>query len=212
MMLGQAQPSSNIEVFVSSGYFIPSSPMTFSNYWKMQYGCEVGVGYALSPSIMLIGSVEYVQFKLNQDGVNKGFDTQYMSDIWIFDNVSVNPSADQSSLMTASLNVRFTPSDRVRFLSPYFLCGGGVMKFTLGEIALPTTSVLTLNNSVVSMTAERKILGGTETAVFMQSGIGFDLNITETIRPFVEARYVFGFTKNVNTSYIPLSVGVKFQF
>ena len=71
---------------------------------------------------------------------------------------------------------------------------------------------MTVNSSVVSMTAERRIVGGTETVVFLQSGIGFDLKMTEMIRPFVEARYVFGLTKNVTTSYIPLSAGVKIQF
>ena len=95
--VGYAQQNEGIEVSVSSGYVIPSSPMTFANYWTMQYGGGLSAGMPLSPSITLIGSFEHYQFKLNKDGVNNGFDTNYMRDIWIFKSVSMNPSADLRS-------------------------------------------------------------------------------------------------------------------
>ena len=98
--IGNAQQSSGIEVSVSSGYVLPSSPMTFADYWNVQYGGGLRAGFPLSQSTTLVGSVEYYQFKLNQDGVTKGFDTQYMRDIWLFQNVSLNPSADPTSVTT----------------------------------------------------------------------------------------------------------------
>lgn len=209
---GCAQEASAIDVSASSGYVVPSSPMTFANYWKMQYGGGFGVGLPLSPSITLIGSVEYYRFTLDESGVSKRFDTKYMRDIWIFTGVTMSPTAEPGSIVTVGVNVRVRPSGMSGVLIPYAIAGGGLMRFALSEIALPTTSILTINSTSIAMTAEQRIAGGTETAAFLQGGVGFDLDVTETIRPFVEARYVFGFGKGVSASYAPLTAGIRMRF
>jgi hypothetical protein len=209
---GFAQEGSDIDVYASSGYVIPSSPMAFANYWRMQYGGGLGIGYSLSPSVTLIGSVEYYRFALDESGVGERFDTQYMRNIWIFNDVTLSPSAEASSVMTVAVNVRVTPSGLDGVLSPYAIAGGGLMRFALSEISLPTASTLTINSAPIVMTAEQKIVGGTETAAFLQGGLGFDVNVSETITPFVESRYVFGFAKGVNASYIPVTVGIRMRF
>jgi opacity protein-like surface antigen len=209
MSVGQAQKRSGFEVFLSSGFAIPSSPMPFANYWKMQYGGGGGVGYTLSSSITILGSAEYYKFQLNRDGISKSFDTKYMSDIWIFNDVSLNPSADPSSVFTASINLQLTPSGNSKTLSPYLLLGAGVMSVTLSEISLPTTSVLALDSSIVSMTAMRRITGGKETAAFFQCGMGIEAHLTSLVTMFAEARFVRGLSKGLGTAYIPLTAGVK---
>jgi len=209
MTAGYAQQDIGLEVSLSSGFVSPSSPMTFSNYWKMQYGGGASVGFALSPSIILMGSVEYYRFNLSVDGVNEGFDTKYMSDLWSFDKVSLDPSADPSSVMTASLNVRVTPGVVGGMISPYFLVGIGMMRFTLSEIALPTTSLLSLDSSSISMTAHRTITGGEETEVMVQGGLGADIHLMPLLTLFIEARYAQGFSKNLGTAYIPVTLGVR---
>jgi hypothetical protein len=209
---GKAQESSDIEFSVSSGYVLPSSPMAFANYWKMQYSLGAGVGWALSPSIKLIGSVEYCQFKLSEDGVSEAFNTEYVRDIWIFEDVSMDPSADPSSMLNIAASVRVTPSGIPGIVSPYLIAGGGLMTFTLSEVSMPATSVVKLSSSTVSMTSEQKIVGGTETAGFIQGGLGFEFGLSAMFKPYVEARYVVGFTKGVSTSTIPLTVGVWMRF
>lgn len=209
---GYAQDASAIDFSVSSGYAVPSSPMTFANYWKMQYGGSLGVGLPLSPSVTLVGSAEYYRFTLRESGVADRFDTKYMRDIWIFADVTMSPVAEPSSILTLALGVRVRPSDMNGVLVPYAIAGGGVMRFALSEIALPTTSIATINSTAIAMTAERRIVGGTETAAFLQGGVGFDLDVTESFRPFLEARYVFGFANGVSASYIPLTAGVRMHF
>jgi hypothetical protein len=211
MTMGNAQQNYGVEVSVSSGFVIPSSPMTFANYWRMQYGGGIGGGYALSQSITLLGSFEYYRFRLNEDGVNKGFDTKYMSDIWIFDRVSLNPSADPSSVIALSANVRVAPSTLSARLSPYFIAGIGVMHFSQSDIALPVTSVLSINSAEIAMTADTKIVGGNETAGFVQGGMGIDFKVAESFNIFIEARCAIGLTKGQSTTYIPLMLGVKMQ-
>ena len=207
--MGFAQQNDGVEVSVSSGYVIPSSPMTFANYWTMQYGGGLSAGMPLSPSITLIGSFEHYQFKLNKDGVNNGFDTNYMRDIWIFKSVSLNPSADPSTMTTVSANLRFAPSGISGRLSPYFIGGIGVMRFSLSEISLPTTSVLTAGGSDISMTAQQSVTGGVETSAFFQFGMGFDVRLTQSFELFVEARYASGLNKGLHTAYVPIAGGIK---
>lgn len=211
MMVGNAQQTHAVEVSVSSGVVFPSSPMTFADYWTMQYGGGVQVGFPISQSITLLGSVEYYQFKLNENGLSKGFDTNYMRDIWIFDRVSLSATADPSSVTAVSANVRVAPSGLSGLLSPYFIGGVGIMRFSLGEIKLPTTSVLSINGSDVSMTAQQTVTGGVETSAFFQFGMGFDARVTQMFDVFVEARYASGLNKGLHTIYVPVTGGIKMR-
>ena len=206
-----AQQNSGIEASVSSGLVFPSSPMTFANYWSMQYGGGLQVGVPLSQSITLFGSVEHYQFKLNQQGIREGFNTDYMRDIWIFQSVSLNPSADPSSVTTVSANVRVVPSRLSGLVSPYFIGGVGVMRFSLSEIKLPATSVLSINGSGISMTAQQTITGGVETSAFFQFGMGFDVQLTRLFGMFIEARYASGLNSGLRTTYVPVSGGIKMR-
>ncbi len=206
-----AQQNPGVEISVSSGFAFPSSPMTFADYWNVQYGGGLRAGFPLSQSITLVGSFEYYQFKLNKDGVNRGFDTEYLRDCWVFDHVSLNPSADPSTVTTVSANVRMAPSRLSGLLSPYFIGGIGVMRFSLSEIKLPTTSVLSINGSDVSMTAQQTITGGVETSAFFQFGMGFDVRITQSFDMFVEARYASGLNSGLRTIYLPITGGIKLR-
>jgi hypothetical protein len=208
---GNAQQDYGLEISASSGYVIPSSPMTFANYWNVQYGGGLRAGYPLSSSITLVGSFEYYQFKLNNDGVNKGFNTPYMRDIWIFKSVSLSASADPSSVTTASANLRVAPSKLTGFLSPYFIGGVGVMRLSLKEIKLPTTSVLSVNGSDIAMTAQQAITGGAETSAFFQFGMGFDIRLSQSFDAIIEARYASGLNSGLRTTYVPITGGIKLR-
>jgi opacity protein-like surface antigen len=206
-----AGPLDGVDIMVSSGVVIPASSMTFANCWKMQYGGGIGAGIPLSPSITLVGSFEYYRFTLNEDGIREGFDTKFMRDIWAFDDVTLNPSADPGSVMAISANVRIVPVRASGPLTPYFMVGIGAMRFSLGEIALPTTSQISLDSSAVSITAARRITGGTETAALIQGGLGLDMRLTGMLNVFIEARFVRGLTQGLGTAYVPLTAGVRLQ-
>ncbi len=206
---GLARQTSGIEISVQSGIALPASPMSFSDYWKFQYGGGLSVGYPLSSSVTLLGSFEYHRFNLNEDGVHSGFDTEYMRRIWILDGVSMNPSADPGSVLSVSANVRIAPLGLSGRLSPYFVAGVGIARFSLSDIELPTTSVLSVNNTTVAMTANTRIIGTKETVLSVQGGVGFDYRIAEPFSLFVEGRYAVGLTKGESSAYVPLGVGLK---
>jgi hypothetical protein len=209
MAISSAQQSAGMELYLSSGYVIPSSPMTFANYWNMQAGGGVGAGIHLSETITLVGLAEHYRFKLSSQGVTDGFNTGYMRDIWIFKDVSLRPSADASSVTTISANLRIAPLRPSRLLSPYFVAGVGLMISSLSEIALPTTSVLSVNGSDISMTAQQRITGGNDTAPFFQFGLGMDFRFADSFGAFLEARYANGLNKGLGTSILPMTLGIK---
>ena len=210
LMTGNAQENSGFEVSVSSGYVIPSSPMSFANYWKMQYGGALGAGIALTPSITIGGAFEYYQFTLDNNGINKGFDTKYMRDIWVFNDVALKPSANTSTVMTLAAQMRIAPPELSGSLSPYFLTGAGVMFFSLSEISLPVKSTILVGGSTVAMSAQQRIIGGDETIPFAQFGLGMNYRLTESFNVFIEARYTRGLNKGLGTTYLPLTAGIKY--
>lgn len=207
--IGNAQQVSDFEISAGTGLVFPSSPMTFANYWEMQYGGGLGVGMRLSESMTLSGSFEYYRFKLDKKGVRDAFNANYVRDIWIFKSVSMKPSAGPSSVTTVSANIRVAPAGVSGWLSPYFVGGVGVMYFSLSKIDMPTTSVLSVGGSDISMTAQQTVTGGTETALFFQYGFGLDIRLMESVVGFIEARYVNGLNKGLGTSYIPVTGGIK---
>ena len=208
---GYAGLSDGLEIMASSGVVIPAASMTFATYWQMQYGGAVGAGIPLSEAVTLVGSFEYYRFTLNEDGVIRGFDTKFVRDIWVVDDVTLSPSADPSSVMAISASLRIAPVRTAGPLSPYFMVGIGVMRFSLGEIALPTTSHLSLDSSAVAFTATRRITGGTETAALLQAGLGLDLRLASPVNVFIEARVVRGLTQGLGTVYVPLTAGVRLR-
>jgi opacity protein-like surface antigen len=211
MTMGNAQQNYDVEVSVSSGIVLPSSPMTFADYWNVQYGGGLHIGIPMSQSVTFLGSFEHYQFKLNADGVQKAFDTNYMRDIWIFNRVSLSASADPSSVTTVSANVRVAPASLSGWLSPYFIGGIGVLRFSLGEIKLPTTSVLAVSGSDISMTAQQTVTGGVETSAFFQFGMGLDVQLTGSFDMVVEARYASGLNKGLRTVYVPITGGIRMR-
>jgi opacity protein-like surface antigen len=208
---GIAQQGSGIDLGLSTGYVIPSTPMSFANYWKMQYNVGAEAGLALSPVVTLTGAVEYTRFILYEDGLKEGYDAMYARDIWIFDDVTFYPVADPSSVVTLSANLRVSP-EVSGFVSPYVTGGGGIMWFALSEILLQPTSTLTVGGTPVEMMSEQTIVGGKETVFFMQAGVGLHFNVSSTVRPFIEARYVIGLTGQAKPGEIPLTAGVRIAF
>ncbi|MCX6138693.1 MAG: hypothetical protein NTV54_14505 [Ignavibacteriales bacterium] len=208
---GNAQVRSGVEISVGSGFVIPASPMAFANYWKMQYGGGTSVGMDVSESVTLFAGFDYYRFVLNKDGISEGLNTQYMRDIWIFNDVSLNPSADPSTVMTVSVNARISPVKTNGILYPYFIAGAGIMRSSLSEIALPTTSVLSVNGSDISMTAQRSITGGEKTSAFFQCGMGIDFCLTPAIHLFAEGRYASGIDKSLTTALLPITIGLKYR-
>lgn len=206
--LSPAQKSADIIVSLHGGSAIPSTPMSFSQYWKMNYGGGGGVEIPLSSSVTIGGTVDYYQFIMDEEGVKNSFATDYMRNIWAFNDVSLKPAASNSSVMSIALNVRIESPDLNGSFRPYCVVGGGVLKYTFAEIALPVKSTIVMNGSPVTMTSEQKIAGGEKTDPFLQLGLGVNVHLSSSFGIFAEARYSKELVKGIGMTFIPLTVGV----
>jgi hypothetical protein len=202
------QEVSGLQVVASSGIAFPAAPMTFAESWNMQAGGSVGVGVPLSSMATLVGSLEYYRFELDVEGVRARFDTDRLRRTWVVDAVAMDPSAGPSSVLTVALGVRLQPRRPGAAVEPYVVAGGGWMRFSLDDVELPTTTQFTAGSSVINMTAEQSIVGGVASVAFVQTGLGASIRVAESLRPFVEARYVIGFTSGARSAYVPLTIGV----
>lgn len=211
LFTAQAQRDLGIEISANSGLALPVSPMTFSHYWNMQYGGGLRIGIPISESMTVLGAAEYYKFTLNKNGLNEDYNIQYLKDIWIFKNVTMDALADPSSVTTFSANLRIAPVKESQILMPYFIAGVGAMHVSLSEIDLMTTSVISLDSSDVNMVADQYVVGGSGTSFFFQLGLGIDAKLTQILDVFIEGRYAAGLNRVWGTAYIPLTAGVKLQ-
>jgi hypothetical protein len=177
----------------------------------MQYGGGIRVGVPLSQSVTLLGAAEYYKFTLDKEGISNDYNTQYLRDIWIFQDVGLDASAGPSSVMTYSVNLRVAPVTESWTLAPYFIGGVGAMHVTLSEIDLKTASTISFDSSDVRVVANQKVIGGSGTAMFFQLGLGLDARVAQRLDMFIEARYAAGFNAVWGTAYTPITAGVAFR-
>ncbi len=208
--LTRAQTNVDVIISLHGGSAIPSTPMSFSHYWKMNYGGGGGVEIPLSSSVTIGGNVDYYQFVMDEEGIKNSFATSYMRDIWAFNDVSLKPSASNSSVMSIALNVRIESPDLNGSIRPYCVVGGGVLKYTFAEIALPIRSTIVMNGSPVTMVSRQTIAGGEKTDPFLQLGLGVNLRITSSLGVYTEVRYSKELVKGIGMTFIPLNAGVLY--
>ena len=205
-----AQKSKDIVVSFQGGSAIPSTPMSFSQYWKMSYGGGGGVEIPVSASVTIGANVDYYQFTMDDEGIRNSFATSYMRDIWAFNDVSIKPTASNSSVMSIALNMRIESPDLKGALRPYLIVGGGMLSYSFAEISLPVKSTIVINGESISMTSQQKIVGGDKTDPFFQLGLGINYYLTSSLGIFAEARYSKKIVKGAGMTFVPLTAGVLF--
>jgi opacity protein-like surface antigen len=208
--ISSAQKSKDIVVSLHGGSAFPSTPMSFSQYWKMSYGGGGGVEIPVSSSMTIGANVDYYQFVMDEEGIRNSFATTHMRDIWAFNDVSIKPVASNSSVMSIALNMRIESPDLNGALRPYLIVGGGLLKYSFAEIDLPVKSTIVMNGESVSMTSQQKIIGGDKTDPFVQLGIGVNYYLSSSLGIFAEARYSKELVKGIGMTFVPLTAGVLF--
>lgn len=208
--ISPAQKSADFIVSLHGGSAIPSTPMSFSQYWNMSYGGGGGVEMPLSSSITIGVNVDYYQFIMDEEGIGNSFDTKYMRDIWAFNAVSLKPAASNSSTLSIAVNVRIESPDLNGAFRPYFIAGGGILQYSFAEITLPVKSTIAMNGESVTITSKQKIVGGDTTDPFLQLGMGVNYYLTSSLGIFAEARYAKELVKGIGMTFVPLTVGVSY--
>jgi Outer membrane protein beta-barrel domain len=177
--------------FNAGGGYTPVAGLT-GNHLDGGGNLSVGAGYNFSSSLGIVG-----EFGYNWLGVNPA----------TLSSLGVPNGTGRVWSLTANPIVRVPLGHR---LGVYFIGGGGLYQRRL-EFTSPTTE--TVFNPIfgaVSVSADQVVGSSTSTAGGLNGGGGFTFSLGESgARLYVESRYNHAFTNGPGTSYVPVTIGIR---
>jgi len=176
-------PSSPVSWYAGAALSLPTAPEGFTDGWKLGYHGMVGAGFNVAPKIQMIGKIEYHKF--GTDGSSFGSNVEGGSlNTWMFG-------------VDGKLNL----GAPVVPVKPYAIGGLGIASVKISEF---TSTDSSLQASLNSGTGE------SQSKVYFNFGGGVEFNLGPKTSWFVQARYVSISTDGSATSFIPLTLGLKF--
>jgi len=185
--LSFAQDAKKIQLFLSGGISIPSSPTEFTDYWNLGFNGGAGIGYVFSPNFSANAYFDFNTMALNEDN--------FLGDLGAPSGVSIDGGS--INIITVMANVKGNLIAKPKSISPYFKVG-------IGLFSLSATDV-TVSYMGVSMTES---LDASEEALGLIFGGGIDFPVSPNILIFIEGNYCVGFTEDESTSFIPIKGGL----
>jgi len=180
----------NNDFYIGAGLSFPSGPQIFSDYWKMGFNVGGGFGFPLSPSISLIGTIDYNNFAFDESGFLKALG---------YSNSGINVSGGSASIFTIDGNIKILLNTIPKSTTPYIVCGVGFFSLSTADV--------TVSGGGSSV----RVSGDSESAFSIQFGAGIDIPAGEAMNIYIEGKYGIGFTKGENTAYLPLRAGIRMK-
>ena len=163
---------------------LPQSPDYFKDSFKNGWHGMAGVGYKVMPNFQIVGKVEYHTFKFDADAAGLGDITGGTNKMLMF-------GADGRF----SLNMPASP------VKPFFLAGGGFVNIKQSEFEGGDPLSTSILNAVVSED---------QTKAYFNLGAGVELKSGPMFSFFAQARYVSVQTEGEASTFIPITLGLKF--
>ncbi len=176
-----AQVPTPFSLYAGGAFSLPNAPDGFKDSFKTGYHGMVGFGYKMGPGFQLVGKAEYHKFSYDFAGLSEVNGGD--SKMWLFGGDG-----------RYSLDLPAAP------VKPYAFAGVGLANIKQSEFGGDSSLASSFTPSFPkSKTKMYYNLGG---GVELKSGPGFSL--------FIQGRYVSIATESNNTSFIPITVGLKF--
>lgn len=175
---------------VNAGLSLPSAPDDFSDFWKTGFNIGGAIGYPLEANLAFQACLDYSSFTYDKD--------RYLSD-YGFPGLNIIIDGGNTSIFTASANLKVMLSPHGSFVSPYFIGGLGFLRLSLSDMTR------SFQGDIYGLK------GASETAIAVFFGAGFDFVINERVIFFAEGKYGVGFTEDESTQYFPIKFGLAFK-
>jgi opacity protein-like surface antigen len=177
-----AQVSSPISIYAGGLLSFPKSPDNFKNDFKNGFHGMVGIGVKTLPFMQFVGKAEYHKFAYDLAELEDV--TSGAQSVWMF-----------GGDLKLGMNIPTAP------VKPYVLGGIGLARITFSEFegGDPLTTAL-LNTA----------LPGNQTKLYYNIGGGLEFKFAPMVNFFVQGRYVRIATDDQATSFIPITLGLKF--
>jgi hypothetical protein len=181
----------SVSLSLHGGMSFPVLPTEFYDYWSPGYNVAGGVTYYLLPFLELRGEVEYVEFQLDELALL--VEAEVPAGL-----VTITGGAVSAVMFTGSLKVLPLPSAPI--VRPYVLVGGGLAALSVSDVTVSALGV------------SEQVSGASEKAGLILGGIGMDVVLSPTIDVFAEGRFLYLFTEDEASSFVPASLGIRIKF
>ena len=181
-----AQVSSPVSLYVGGAVSLPQSPESFSETYKVGFHGSVGLGYKLMPSLQVVGKVEYHRFAVDFES-NPALAAEEIS-------------GGHNNLLMYGADTRLGLNVPAFPLKPYLLGGIGFARLSATEFDGSSSLVTSLNDAQTE--AQTKFYYNVGAGIALSSGPLFGL--------FAQVRYVSVATDEESSSFVPITLGLKF--
>jgi len=175
-----------VELYIGGGLSFPMSE-GFSDMWSMGFSAGGGVGYRFGSNISGNANLSYSSFPIDEDKFLAGAPS----------GVEISGGSVSVVLVTANLKVLLIANPQE--VSPYLIGGIGLFSLSVSDVTVSYLGTTVTANTSASESALGIVFGG-----------GVDIPVSPSLKIFLEAGYVMGFTEGDSTEYLPLKGGIIF--
>jgi len=182
--LAVAQVPKPISLHVGGAVSIPSSPQAFTDNYKTGIHGWVGVGYKIMPNFQAVGKIEYNRFALD---ISPELE-------------ALGVSGGHNNLWMGGIDGRYAFALPKAPITPYVLGGAGLARMSISSLDGGGSLAASFNEYKPEATTDP----------YFNVGAGFELNTGPMWNLFFQVRYVSVATEGQASSFIPVSLGLKF--
>ncbi len=186
----QVQIQQPFSIYVSGAVSIPTAPSAFKDTYKAGIHGGAGVGYSVAPNFQIVGKVEYHSFGLDAAKTALSLSVPDLS-------------GGTEKIMLFGADGRFSLGVPMAPVKPFLLGGVGMARISFSDFTtsdpLAQAVLDPLNAASTSATKVYYNVGG---GVQLKSGPMWSL--------FAQIRYVSVATDGQASTFIPVSLGIKF--
>ena len=203
--------------FVHSGSSLFHTPTEKREVWLPQVNIGGGVGVNTTRTVTVFAAVEYHYFGFSQSSAMEYLMSSEFSPIK--DPAGVELRGSGTSILSFTVNAKFHP--RYGFIRPYLLVGAGYARLDSGSFTVSGPAGAPLPQPQFYL---QSATGGgqLENTVMYGGGLGFDLELANRFRLFVDGRYfetirgpryndVWDRNQIINTRFAPFRLGVTYK-
>lgn len=220
-----AQLSEKVTIFVSGGASVPvesflfnppdlyqygelftfeEDKTNFEKYWNTDLNLDAGITYRLNRFFSVVGKFNYNHFGFNQSQLNQDI-TGTLKPLLEAQQIPFYPSnleIDRGSASIYAVTLNLKAGMTLGIFNPYITAGGGYM-----WVRQDIINISYLSDEV---SFYERIAANSDNALAGNAGGGIALNISQRVRPFVQADYMYGSTKGDATILYTMVFGLNF--
>lgn len=185
-----AQVPTPFSLYVGGAVSIPNSPDAFADLYKTGFHGSVGFGLKVMPGLQTVAKVEFHRFKLDHEA------TQAINPLLVGEDIN----GGHNNMWMFGADLRYTLPIPQPAFKPFIIGGLGLARISVTDFDGTSSLVASLND----------LQPETQNKVYFNVGAGFEFPTGPKMNLFAQVRYVSIATEGESSSFIPITIGLKF--